>query len=471
MESTIDTNMPSADGLQLPSKPVEDRLIGGRYQLCGLLKQEPTVETFLATDLVAGESVVVRLFRLADIPPSVRLRLEHDSAILRTLDSPWLAHVLDHGQEAEWFFVVRLHARDHATAASAARTVGTAGGLAAGALPVLGASRRAPPRGAAPRHSADQFDRREGLVAGRSHPDRFQLGGQPRSGHVDQRRVHRGRLVPFAGGAGTLDYDIGETADLYSAGIVLFECVTGHQPFRGDSVGAVLLQHMTSPVPELRSICPLLPRALDEVIQRLFRKDPRDRYQTTEAVLLDLELIGESLAAGARIDLRGRLARSPSLADRACLRGAQRELAQIDEQIGKVVAGTAVLACVEAESGGGKTRLLAEVALRGLRAGMWVLRGQGSEQVGQKPFRVFEGIVEDVITAAAADFALADAIRLHLGAQLDAVGTRCPNWPTRSAGKLPARWVPWLSARRGASFRFRRFSTRWAPAPRPDYSR
>ena len=94
--------------------------------------------------------------------------------------------------------------------------------------------------------------------------------------------------------------------------------------------------------------------------------------------------------------------------------GRERELAQIDEQIGKVVAGTAVLVCVEAESGGGKTRLLAEVALRGLRAGMWVLRGQGSEQVGQKPFRVFEGIVEDVITAAAADFALADAIRLHL---------------------------------------------------------
>ena len=49
--------------------------------------------------------------------------------------------------------------------------------------------------------------------------------------------------------AGSLDYEVAETADLYSAGVVLFECLAGRPPFEGDSVGGVLLQHMTARAP------------------------------------------------------------------------------------------------------------------------------------------------------------------------------------------------------------------------------
>src|SRR5947208_14334991 len=85
-------------------------------------------------------------------------------------------------------------------------------------------------------------------------------------------------------GAGLLDQEVTGCSDLYSAGIVLYECLLGRPPFHGASVGEVLRQHMTVQPAELRGLGLSVPRALDEVIQRLLRKDPRDRYQSAQAV-------------------------------------------------------------------------------------------------------------------------------------------------------------------------------------------
>ena len=78
---------------------------------------------------------------------------------------------------------------------------------------------------------------------------------------------------------------------------------------------------MTGRAPELRSLGLAIPRALDEVIQRLLRKDPRDRYQSAEAVLLDLADIAAAVADGQlRADVCDRFPRPPPHADRSGLR-------------------------------------------------------------------------------------------------------------------------------------------------------
>ena len=64
---------------------------------------------------------------------------------------------------------------------------------------------------------------------------------------------------------------------------------------------------------------------------------------------------------------------------------------------GDVAASAAVgLAIVEAESGGGKTRLLDELARRIVRVHGWVLRGQGPDQGAQKPLRMLAGVVTEI---------------------------------------------------------------------------
>src|SRR5690606_13200087 len=103
--------------------------------------------------------------------------------------------------------------------------------------------------------------------------------------------------------AGSIDHDVTAASDLYSAGVVLFHCLTGKPPFQGSSVGAILFEHMTLPVPQMSATgaCRgFIPRALEELVERLLRKDPRDRYQAAEAALADLAAIAERLAQGDR---------------------------------------------------------------------------------------------------------------------------------------------------------------------------
>ena len=86
-------------------------------------------------------------------------------------------------------------------------------------------------------------------------------------------------------------------ADLYSMGVILFECVTLQKPFSGDSLFDLLKKHIEAPPPMPRTLRPDLPPELEHVILTAMAKSPDHRYATAQAMSLALQQATASLPA------------------------------------------------------------------------------------------------------------------------------------------------------------------------------
>jgi tRNA A-37 threonylcarbamoyl transferase component Bud32 len=90
-------------------------------------------------------------------------------------------------------------------------------------------------------------------------------------------------------------------ADIYSLGVVVYQMITGQQPFAADTPMQVMLKVINQPVPDVLSVVEGLPEGLSHVMKRVLAKDPDDRYQTAaafaEAVSQVIHATSASLAA------------------------------------------------------------------------------------------------------------------------------------------------------------------------------
>jgi serine/threonine protein kinase len=74
--------------------------------------------------------------------------------------------------------------------------------------------------------------------------------------------------------------DVDGRADIYALGIILFEMLTGKQPYEADTPMAVAIKHITDPVPQIRQTNPKLPEGMDSIIQKAMAKSKTDRFST-----------------------------------------------------------------------------------------------------------------------------------------------------------------------------------------------
>lgn len=130
------------------------------------------------------------------------------------------------------------------------------------------------------------------------------------AGGGDSRLTVTGGLVGtpayMAPEQGTGQTDISGSADIYSLGVVVWEMLTGRQPFTAETPMQVVIKHMTEPLPPLRRDNETLPEALEVVMQRALAKNPQNRYQTASEFADDFTraIHSSDSLAGIQIDFR-----------------------------------------------------------------------------------------------------------------------------------------------------------------------
>ena len=87
-------------------------------------------------------------------------------------------------------------------------------------------------------------------------------------------------------------------SDVYAAGILLFELLTGKQPFEGEQAVQIAYQHANSTVPAPSTLAPETPSAIDKLVAWSTAKSPADRPADAGELLAKVNLLVADLKAG-----------------------------------------------------------------------------------------------------------------------------------------------------------------------------
>src|SRR5437588_2023289 len=88
-------------------------------------------------------------------------------------------------------------------------------------------------------------------------------------------------------------------SDIWALGVVLYELIAYQRPFTGGNHAALLLSILQNEPVSIRQLVPECPIALERVVSKSLRKDDKERYQSMEALLKDVENLNSSLTRGA----------------------------------------------------------------------------------------------------------------------------------------------------------------------------
>ncbi|MFI6477955.1 Stk1 family PASTA domain-containing Ser/Thr kinase [Nonomuraea sp. NPDC050663] len=265
--------------------PLVGRLLDGRYRVESRIARGGMATVYLALDVRLDRTVALKVMHrsLAEDPAFVR-RFIGEAKSVASLSHPNVVHVFDQGTDND---VVYL-SMEHVPGRTLRDILRERGRLSAREaleimIPVLAAL------GAA--HQA-------GMVHRDVKPENVLLTDDGRVKVVDfglARAIEATNQTRTGMMIGTIGYMSPEQvttggadvrSDVYAAGIMLFELITGRQPYEGQTPMAVAYKHVHETVPPAASLAPDTPQLIDLLIAQATAHEPERRYQDASAMLV-----------------------------------------------------------------------------------------------------------------------------------------------------------------------------------------
>ena len=298
----------------------------GRYEVKSELGRGGMATVYKAYDPRFEREVAVKVLPREMLhDPQFRVRFEREAKTVASLEHPAIVPVYDVGEEdGQPYFVMR-----YMTGGSLSERINT------GSLSVLETAKII-------ERLSSALD--EAHIKGIVHRDLkpgnilFDHIGEPYVSDFGIAKIAQAQgaaTVTGGGIIGTPAYMSPEQAqgdkvdgrsDIYALGVIVFEMLTGRQPYEADTPMAVVVKHITDPIPHILDVNPNLPADLEHIIERAMAKNRDERYANAREFATALLAVarGESPTVSPTSSVK-----TQKLADKTRLSGSPAEATRI----------------------------------------------------------------------------------------------------------------------------------------------
>ncbi len=273
------------------------QVLGGRYLLKDKVGSGGMATVYRAQDQTLNRTVAVKIMLpqyAADATFAARFKQEAQAAA--ALSSPYIVGVYDWGKDGDTYYIVMEYLRGtdlksgiRSHGALDPKKVAQIGSQICSALSV------------AHKHEIIHRDIKPQniMVLPDGNIKVMDFGiARAKNSHLTQDNNVLG-TAHYVSPEQTRGHDLGPTSDIYSLGVVMYECATGRVPFDGDDAISVAMKQVQEiPVPPSQ-INPRVDADLERIILRCMEKDPANRFQTAD----ELRQVLASYLAGRAVDV------------------------------------------------------------------------------------------------------------------------------------------------------------------------